>query len=331
MADNNKKRLDTSNFPIYRSKKTNKNTGESTYQAGTGLHVSESARKVLGNEGVQKISKDVGVGSNKISTGGGDPLPKGSRNNKFLVAENKEEAEEMRERTDGEIPVRTLQYRDENGQFSNSPDDVEGKIKENIDNDKDYLKKASGLDDEEFEKRIKSIGMTKEEFISEASKSISTASREVVDKHKLMKHLREERGLSQKQAARIYGDRKYGLKDSKDLKNEDARIRYFEIMNESVRKAKDPAKRMKNIWNSKKASERMKQMHENSKQSQNTSDNNFDKVRNEVTSAENVNLSQYSQDEINLAKEEAKKYGGNPNDEMELEYRIKQNRKERGQ
>lgn len=302
MADNNKKRLDTSNFPIYRSKKTNRNNGETTYKAGTGLHVSEDARKVIGNEGVNKISKDVGIGDNKISTGGGDPLPKGSKNNQFLVAENKEEAEEMRERTDGKIPVRTLQYRDEDGQFSNSPEEIEGRVKEKVDEDKDYIQKASGLSDDEFVERIKSIGMTKEEFISEVSRAISSVSRNVVDKNKLMKYLKEERGLNDKQASRIYGDRKYGLKDSKDLKNEDARIKYYEIMNENKAKANDPSRRMKKYWRKRKQSDAMKEriaQNEQIGKQENKSEDNYKKVISEV----NPDLKGYSQDEIDAAKE----------------------------
>jgi hypothetical protein len=331
------------NGKVYRSRE---------YQKTYGLKTTDEAKKVFGDKGIKSIGSDITTDKNKageegikvsnaaISTGGGDPLPKGSHDNEFLVAENAEEAEEMRERTDGEIPVRTLQYRNGKGQFSDSPDKVQRKLKEKAgDNSREYFRSKSGLSDEEFEERIKSLGITKDDFVYECLNNINSVSKGLVDKKSLLHHLRRNEGLTHKQALRIHDELKYGRKDDTFNKNTpDERyknflVKFYQIMNENAQKAKrrGPIKRkMRRIIKENKEKSLKKQQNQNQNQNQNA--DNLDKVRNEATNVrKGINLSQYSQQEINQAKEEAKKYGGNPNDEMELEYRINQNRKDRGQ
>ena len=347
---------------VYKSKKTNEIGG---YNHSYGLKTSDDVGSVLGKQGVSNIGSDIRINANKteqksgktegsqinkprklyddtkvdglaISTGGGDPFKKGSTDNEFLVAENAEEAEELRERTDGEIPVRTLQYRDEEGHFADSPSEVNKKIGDKARGDKDYFRRASGLSEEEFKERIASVKMTEEEFVTECSRAIDSASRRNIDKAKLMNHLKKNENLKHSQALRIHNDEKYGRKNAtrfnKKVSNENYRnfqIKFFQSINENVQKAKrrGPIKRkMRRILKENQEKYLKKQ------QNQNQNADNFEKVRNEATNVQKgINLSQYSQQEINQAKEEAKKYGGNPNDEMELEYRIKQNRKDRGQ
>ena len=116
------------NGKVYRSKKTNKNSG---YEHSYGLKTSDEAKQVLGEDGVFNVGSDVRTNVNKtkaklgftegsqinqkrelangekvdglaISTGGGDPLPKGSKDNEFLVAEN---AEEQSHGVENEFPV----------------------------------------------------------------------------------------------------------------------------------------------------------------------------------------------------------------------------------
>lgn len=325
--------------PIYRSRKLNKNNPNViTNEGSMGLEFNSTVNKALGREGVDKVNEDLGIKGTLVSTGGGDVMKK---NEEFTVAYSDEEAEDIRESTNGEVKVRRPQKRKKNGQFGGSIKEDEAELMKKMSDDEDYLKKMSGKSDEEWESIINSIEMTKEEFIKYAKKNIFLVSNDYVNKQKLLSHLnvskrkRKYKGLDRTSnlTDRQKRDfvREYDDKVQEKKGDIAGKIVMQEIFNENIQKAKNKSKKMKKHWNSKRASNRMKQMHENSKQNQNTSDNNFDKVRNEATSAKNVNLSQYSQDEINLAKEEAKKYGGNPNDQMELEYRIKQNRKERGQ
>lgn len=302
---------------VYKSAHTN---NSNTYKSTMGLKTSSDVEKVLGKEGIDAIGSEITTDKNisgkgsirvsdaRVSTGGGDPLPPGSKDNEFLVAENAEEAEELRERTDGEVPVRTLQYRDDEGKFSDGVDKVQRKLKDNAgENSREYFKNKAGLTDKEFEKRVKSLGMTKDDFVYESLNNINAVSKGVIDKKALMNHLKYEKKLTDSQRARIYGDRKYGLKDSNDLKNEDARIKYFEIMNQNKAKENDPSKRMKKYWRKRKQSEAMKnKIAEIEKKKQEEANlknqNNFIKREGD--------LSGYTEQEIAAARKEIAEFNG---------------------
>lgn len=312
---------------VYKSKKTNSDEG---YQKTYGLKTSDDARKVLGKEGIKAIGSEITTDTNKagvegikvsgaaVSTGGGDPLPAGSKDNEFLVAENAEEAEELRERTDGEVPVRTLQYRNSKGQFSDGVDKVQRKLKENAGEDsREYFKRKAGLGDEEFEKRIKSLGMTKDDFVYESLNNINAVSKGVVDKKALMHHLKYEKKLTDSQRARIYGDRKYGRKDINefnkrfsDEQNEAGTIKLYQILNENKAKANDPSKRMKKYWRSRKQSETMKnKIAENEKMRQ--QQNEPQSGLNKAIAQGKADLSGYNPSEVAQVRKQLESQFGN--------------------
>ena len=139
------------------------------------VNISRGARKALSESEQAELAKQSGIKG--VSTGGGDPLPKGSKDNQFLVAEDAEEAEEMREMTNGNIPVRVQQERNEDGTFAGTPQENDKKTGKKIRNDPDKVTHTAvqdkdifemlGLSPEEIEKRLERIKYTYEEFKSE--------------------------------------------------------------------------------------------------------------------------------------------------------------------
>lgn len=304
---------------VYKTKLTNPSEG---YQKTKGLKTSDEARQILGSKGVHDIGSEIITDKNKagvegikvsdatISTGGGDPLPKGSHDNEFLVAENAEEAEELRERTDGEVPVRTLQYRNSEGQFSDSPDKVQRKLKDNArDNSREYFKNKSGLTDEEFEEKIKSLGMTKDDFVYQCLNNIEAVSKGLVDKKALMHHLRHNEGLSHGQSLQIYGDRKYGRKDNtfskrfSDEQHEKGNIKIYQTINENRAKANNRSNVMKKAWRKRKQSDAMKERQEDYRLQNEKQNSQQNKYLNQEG-----DLSGYTSDEIAQARKEIFEY-----------------------
>lgn len=137
-------------------------------------NISRDARKVLSEDEQEQLASKSGIAG--VSTGGGDPLPKGSKDNEFLVAEDAEEAEEMREMTNGNIPVRVQQERNKDGTFAGTPQEKDEKGNK-IRNDPDKVTHTAvqgedvfemlGISPEEAEKRLSSIGYSYDEFKQE--------------------------------------------------------------------------------------------------------------------------------------------------------------------
>lgn len=330
MADKRKFLYNQSgNRPIYRSRKLNKNNPNVMTNEGTrGLDFGESIEKAVGKEGINRINKDLGVHKTLVSTGGGDVM---EEDDEFVMAYSDEEAEDIRESTDGEVIVRRPQKRKANGQFGGSVKEDEAQFIENMQNDKDYLKKMSGKSDEEWEKTIKSIDMDAEEFIEYAIRNYSLVSKDYVNKQKLLSHLNKSK-------KRKYGDkdrtsnltgrqkrdfvRKYGnkvLQDKGEVANE---IKATEKENDRLAKLRSASAGMKRYWRKRKQSSGMKKYWSDVNSGKRTRGNksgepiqsgdNFESIAQRTTAEANADLSNYTQNEIDRAIQEIRSNNKNP-------------------
>lgn len=80
------------------------------------LNLSSAASSLFNQDEIEKLKSH--SGEKTVSTGGGDPFPKGSHDNEFIVAKDKEEAAEIREKVGDDVDIRVEQKKDpETGRF----------------------------------------------------------------------------------------------------------------------------------------------------------------------------------------------------------------------
>ena len=81
------------------------------------LNLSADAASIFSPDEIKTLEEK--AGKTTVSTGGGDPLPPGSKDNEFIVAKNKEEAEKIREQVGEDVAVRLEQNRNpKTGEFA---------------------------------------------------------------------------------------------------------------------------------------------------------------------------------------------------------------------
>lgn len=139
----------------------------------SGKALTDDEKKYLNNRRNQNLGNEETGGVE--NTGGGDPISKGEE---FLVASNTEEADEMRDRTNGDIAVRVQQDRNDDGTFAT--DDRNDGNKSNIGKSnlyrmtapksQDEWKKLARKDPQEFAATVElylnrlEISITREDF-----------------------------------------------------------------------------------------------------------------------------------------------------------------------
>lgn len=118
----------------------------------------KSGGKFSGTE----LARIAGEGE-KVAAGGGTPME--GHNNKFLVAQNSDQAEELREENPN-TPVRIAQHRNEDGTFGESVQDKEAQVKEKAE-------KMTKEEISEYEHRLGIKFTNSKDFVGEVLKEIT--------------------------------------------------------------------------------------------------------------------------------------------------------------